>query len=213
MIFEQIRTGGDRNFGYLIGDPSSGQCALVDPSPDPGPCVNRARMLGLEVKVVINTHTHPDHTAGNDAVRNETGCQVVTHVSAPFGDIRVGDDMPYLKLGNTVLTFLHTPGHTPDSMCIHAGMDLVTGDTLFVGKIGGTATRKQAEVEFQSLRVLMELEDDIRVWPGHDYGVAPSSTIGHERETNPFILRLDDFEAFYWLKQNWAAYKKKHGIK
>ena len=108
---------------------------------------------------------------------------------------------------------VHTPGHTPDSMCIHVKDELVTGDTLFVGKIGGTATRKEAETEFQSLMILMEMEPHIRIWPGHNYGVAKSSTIGHELETNPFLQRLDDFSAFYWLKQNWADYKLRHGIK
>jgi len=212
MIFEQIFTGGDRNFGYLIADASTRHAALVDPSPDPSPALTRARELDLTVTHVINTHTHPDHTGGNQVIQQDVGCPIVTHESAPFGDIRVGDGRPSLMLGRLVLGFLHTPGHTPDSICIHAGDELVTGDTLFVGKIGGTSTREQAQIEFQSLRILMELEDHIRVWPGHNYGVARHSTIGVERDTNPFLLRLDDFEAFYWLKQNWADYKIKHGI-
>ena len=100
-----------------------------------------------------------------------------------------------------------------DSMCVLVDKELVTGDTLFVGKVGGTYSRRDAEVEFASLKKLLELADDIRVWPGHNYGVKPTSTIGEERQTNPFLLRIGDFEAFFWLKENWAAYKLEHGIK
>jgi hydroxyacylglutathione hydrolase len=213
MIFEQIETGGDRNFGYLIGDGDTGVAALVDPSPDPSPCIAALQEHKLSLEMVINTHGHSDHTGGNAFLKDKTGCSIVTHESAPHGDIRVDDSRPSLALGNLILSFLHTPGHTPDSICVHVEDELITGDTLFVGKIGGTATRKEAETEFQSLLILMEMEPHIRVWPGHNYGVAKSSTIGQEQETNPFLLRLNDFSAFYWLKQNWADYKLRHGIK
>ena len=99
-----------------------------------------------------------------------------------------------------------------DSICVLAEKELMAGDTLFVGKVGGTGTRASAEVEFESLKMLMELEPDVRVWPGHNYGVRPTSTIGEELKTNPFILRLNNFEDFMWLKDNWADYKIEHGI-
>ncbi len=212
MIFEQIPTGGDRNFGYLIGDGETRVAALVDPSPDPKPCLAALGKHGLSLQLLINTHVHGDHTGGNLFFKEKTGCSIVTNASAPLGDIRVNESHHSLPLGRLILSFLHTPGHTTDSMCIHVKDELITGDTLFVGKIGGTASRKDAETEFQSLRILMKMDNGIRVWPGHDYGVAPSSTIGHEQETNPFLLRLDDFDAFYRLKQNWADYKLRHGI-
>ena len=87
----------------------------------------------------------------------------------------------------------------------------MTGDTLFVGKVGGTDFGKGARQEYDSLKKLMKLDDDIEVYPGHNFGVKPSSTIGHERTTNPFIL-THSFESFVELKQNWLAYKKEHGI-
>ncbi len=97
-------------------------------------------------------------------------------------------------------------------MCILVGDAVFTGDTLFVGKVGGTDLGEGARTEYDSLHQrLLALPDDTRVYPGHDVGVAPKSTIGHERETNPFLLQLD-FEAFVNLKRNWAAYKKEHGI-
>ena len=118
-----------------------------------------------------------------------------------------------LRLGNLDLKIIHTPGHTPDGICILVDNKLLTGDTLFVGKIGGTGTEEEARIEYDSLfNKLMKMDDDIEVYPGHDYGVAPTSTIGHERQTNPFILRKD-FKDFKWLKDNWTEYKLEHGIK
>ena len=89
-----------------------------------------------------------------------------------------------------------SPGHSTDSICILAAAPgetarLITGDTLFVGKVGGTGYGADARAEYDSLhKKLMTLPDETEVWPGHDYGVAPSSTIGNEKETNPF-LRCD----------------------
>jgi len=212
MLFEQIRTGGDRNFAYLIGDEDSREAALVDPANDPGACVAAAEQRGLKVKYVINTHGHYDHIDGNEAVRRRTGAKVAAHESARHGhDIGVKDG-EVLRLGKLKVRVLHTPGHTGDAICVLAEGKLMTGDTLFVGKVGGTDFGAGARREFESLERLMELPEETEVYPGHDYGVAPSSTIGHERETNPFLLRRD-FRDFVHLKEHWAEYKAKHGIK
>ena len=89
----------------------------------------------------------------------------------------------------------------------------ITGDLLFVGKIGGTATDEQARAEFDSLRcVLTTLPDDTTIWPGHDYGCRPASTIALERIANPFLL-APDFKAFLQLKRDWADYKARLGLK
>jgi glyoxylase-like metal-dependent hydrolase (beta-lactamase superfamily II) len=121
-------------------------------------------------------------------------------------------DGDVLELGAVKLEILHTPGHTDADICILAGNKLITGDTLFVGKVGGTDFGAGARTEFESLRRLLDtLDDSVEVWPGHDVGVRPSSTIGDERRENPFLVRTD-FEDFLWLKKNWADYKKEHGI-
>jgi hydroxyacylglutathione hydrolase len=210
MLFFQISSGGDRNYGYLVGCENTKQAAVIDPSPSPLSCSEKARELGLTVKYVINTHTHYDHTGGNSFFQGK-GAQLVTHQSAPVGDIRINDG-DTLPLGDKTLSFIYTPGHTMDSICILAGKNLVTGDTLFVGKIGGTGTRDSAKIEFDSLQKLIKLDKEILVWPGHNYGVQPFSTIGEEIETNPFLQRLNSFDDFMWLKDNWAAYKVEHGI-
>jgi hydroxyacylglutathione hydrolase len=89
---------------------------------------------------------------------------------------------------------------------------LFTGDTLFVGKVGGTDLSGGARAEYESLhKKLMALPDETKVYPGHDVGIAPVSTVAHERETNPFLLQ-PDYPAFVDLKRNWAEYKREHGI-
>lgn len=211
MIFEQIRSGGDRNFGYLLAEAAGGPGALVDPSPDPEALLARVEELGIRLLYVINTHDHWDHSGGNSQVQAATGARRVLHTSSPLAEVSVYDG-DTLGLGELTLTFLHTPGHTGDSICVLAEGRLLSGDTLFVGKIGGTAGEKAAAVQFESLKRIMALEPEVSVWPGHDVGTAPSSTIGREAASNPFCTRLNDFSSFYELKQNWAAYKREHGI-
>ncbi len=213
MIFYQIRTGGDRNFGYFIGDEDTRKSAVIDPSYSPEKFIEKAFENDMEIKYIINTHSHGDHTEGSYMLKEKTSAEIVMHKSALIKhDISV-EDGDIIKLGKIELKIIHTPGHTPDSICILAEDKLMTGDTLFVGKVGGTSTDESARIEFDSLfNKIMKLSDNIEVYPGHDYGVAVKSTIKNERETNPFILR-PDFKDFKWLKDNWTTYKLEHGIK
>jgi hydroxyacylglutathione hydrolase len=212
MIFHQIDAGGDRNFAYLIADAEGGKAALFDPPRDPSLLVTLVGKHRLNVLYVVLTHGHGDHTWGAAPAKKRTGARIVAHPACPIeADIRVGDG-DTLPLGSLTLTFIHTPGHTGDSMCILAANKLITGDTLFVGKVGGTDFGDEAKKEYDSLhRKLMTLDDAVEVYPGHNYGTRPSSTIGDERRTNLFILR-DSFESFVDLKIHWLEYKKEHGI-
>ena len=214
MIFEQIGVGGDRNFAYLIGDEGTRAAALVDPAYLPELVLERAADHGLRVRYLINTHGHHDHAGGNDVVL------ALGNVRLIHGGPRGVADGEKLVMGTVEFAFLRTPGHSEDSLCVlaqetrvpHEPGRLITGDTLFVGKVGGTDLGQGARDEYESLhRKLMTLPDDTEVWPGHDVGVAPSSTIGHERRTNPFLLRAT-FEEFVDLKRNWLEYKREHGI-
>lgn len=210
MIFEQLRIGGDRNFAYLIGDEDSRKAAVVDPAYSPGMIRDRLREHGLTLEYVINTHGHRDHAGGNREMKEMSLARIVAH---PAADPEIAvDDGDTLELGSLTLTFIHTPGHTQDSLCVLVDGKLCSGDTLFVGKIGGTSTPQQGMREYNSLHnKLMTLPDDTEVYPGHDYGTEPMSTIGRERETNPFILQ-ESFDDFLHLKDHWAEYKREHGI-
>ena len=212
MLVHQIQTGGDRNFAYLVGDESTRRAAVIDPSYTPRAVVQAAQENGLTIVRAFCTHDHHDHTNGNAEFERLTGIRPLL-----FGDTdpetgRTVEDGASFPLGELTIRIVHTPGHTADSICLHIGDAVFTGDTLFVGKVGGTDLGVGARTEYDSLHdKLLTLPGETRVFPGHDVGVEPESTIQHERETNPFLLR-PDVGSFIELKRNWAAYKEEHGI-
>lgn len=213
LLVRRFPTGGDRNFGYLVADLEAKQGALVDPSPSPEAPVRAAEKDGIEILFIFATHSHIDHTSGLSRAGKMTGGRILA-----FGDrngttgqrVERGSIFP---VGNLDITILHTPGHTSDSISLLAGDALFCGDTLFVGKVGGTDMGGDARAQYDSLhKILLALPEETRVFPGHDYGTAPESTVGEERRSNPFLLQ-PDLEAFLDLKRNWAAYKRKQGIR
>jgi glyoxylase-like metal-dependent hydrolase (beta-lactamase superfamily II) len=216
LIFEQIAVGGDRNYGYLLGDRSARVGVLIDPSYSPDTLAGRAQAQGLAITHIINTHGHPDHTNGNDTARRLTGapvaaCEWSTLIQPEIG-IADGGEIP---IGSLRLRCLHVPGHCPDHLALYepTWKLLITGDLLFVGKVGGTGSEHDGRTEWESLqRVLASVPDDATVWPGHDYGVRPSSTIALERATNPF-LRCANVDEFLALKRDWAKTKLELGLK
>jgi hydroxyacylglutathione hydrolase len=215
LVFEQIRTGGDRNFGYLIGDRGPGIGVLIDPSYAPEVLVQRARDQGLRIAHVINTHGHEDHVNGNAVALDLTRAPLAAHPSASTTPAVPLADGAELSVGSLQLRFLHTPGHAADHLVIYESTYglLITGDLLFVGKVGGTRSDDDARTEWSSLqRVLAEIPDATTVWPGHDYGARPSSTIALEKRTNPFLLAAD-VAAFLKFKNDWPAFKKQLGLR
>lgn len=212
MLVKQFLTGGDRNYGYLIADEATRKAAIIDPSYAPETIHDFAQENGYQVAYIFCTHDHGDHTNGNKKISKLTGKSALL-----FGDtdpetaIKI-EDGAELPLGELTITIIHTPGHTSDSICLYIDDALFTGDTLFVGKVGGTDLGAGATAEYNSLHdKLMVLPGDTRVFPGHNVGVTTESTIAHERETNPFLLQ-PNLDAFVDLKRNWAAYKQEHGI-
>jgi hydroxyacylglutathione hydrolase len=118
-------------------------------------------------------------------------------------------------VGSITIRALHVPGHTEDHLLffLPAEKVAITGDLLFVGKVGGTSTDEEARAEFGSLRrVLAELPPETTVWPGHDYGCRPASTLALEALMNPF-LRVPDLASFLRLKADWPRFKQEHGLK
>ena len=161
----------------------------------------------------ILTHGHGDHTWGVSEAIRQFGCKIVAHSSLLAQvDVKV-DDGDTLAIGDLEVSFIYTPGHSDDSICIRCEDKLITGDVLFVGKVGGTDLGEGARKQYESLHdKLLKLEDHVEIYPGHNFGTTPSSTIGNERKTNPFITHAS-FDEFVDLKMNWLDYKKKHGIK
>ena len=213
MIFRPFYYYDKGCAAYLLGCGTLGACAVVDPREDDiDAYIAFAREKKMRITHVIDTHVHADHQSGGAALAQRAGAPYCLHESAdvelPFTALKDGDD---LELGNTRIKVIHTPGHSPDSLCLLV-TDLkrgtgpwfvLTGDTLFVGSVGrpdlpGRA-RENAATLYSSIHArLMTLPDDIEVYPGHFSGSVcgaglsgkPMSTIGFERRWNP-VLSLD----------------------
>lgn len=215
LIFEQLRVGGDRNFGYLLGDRSAKEAVLIDPSYSPADVYQRGVEQGLTVTHIVNTHGHTDHINGNAKAKELSKAPIAAHPDSPaIPDIRIKDGEE-LSVGALRLRFIYTPGHCEDHLVIHEKTHdlLITGDLLFVGKVGGTHNDEEARTEWKSLqRVLTEFPEHATVWPGHDYGARPASTLQLEKISNPFLL-CKNVDEFIQLKNDWPAYKKKMGLK
>lgn len=197
MLFKQIKAVGD-NFTYVIADPESREAAVVDPSFNVKPIIRILEENRLKLKYIICTHHHFDHTAEVDFFKTRFGAKVVAHkLSAIEKDIEV-EDGSVIEVGSIKINVIHTPGHTEDSICLLFDNKLLTGDTLFVGGCGRTdLPGGDTEKLYQSLyNKILKLEDSVEIYPGHDYGPTPSSTIGLEKSCNP-SLRQKSIEDFF----------------
>ncbi len=188
MIIKQIAIGYMDNFSYLVGCENTRRALVIDPGPDVERIVSMAAKENLEIVTIFNTHGHGDHTAGNAKLKSLTGAKIIIHESDgdryPDADVLLNREKT-LELGDITFDVIHTPGHTPGGICLHARGNLFTGDTLFVGDSGRTdLVGGDRPTLGKSIRRLMELPDDTIVWPGHDYGPTPSSTIGWEKRNN-----------------------------
>jgi glyoxylase-like metal-dependent hydrolase (beta-lactamase superfamily II) len=189
MIIQQIEVGVMDNFSYLVGCEITHEAMVIDPGGDAERILEAAEKKGLTITMIVNSHGHPDHTAGNALLKSRTGASImIHHLDAnryPGADRILSDDDSQIRLGEVVFDIIPTPGHTPGGICLYAQGHLFTGDTLFVGDSGRTDLAGGHRPTLgESIRRLMTLPDDTVVWPGHDYGPTPSSTIGWEKRHN-----------------------------
>jgi glyoxylase-like metal-dependent hydrolase (beta-lactamase superfamily II) len=202
LIFKQIKGNGD-NFSYVIGDDRTREAAIVDPSFNGDRIIEYSRQNNLKIKYIILTHHHPDHVGESGKLKDVLGAKLVAHrLSSVKKDLEV-DDGDFLMLGGLEVKVIHTPGHTRDGICLLADGIVLTGDTLFVGECGRTDLPDGSSEEmFDSLfNKLMALDDDIQVYPGHDYGGTPHSSIGEERKSNYTLRRRSLAEFVNFMKE------------
>jgi glyoxylase-like metal-dependent hydrolase (beta-lactamase superfamily II) len=195
-------------FCYMVADKSTGKCSLIDPAFDTKKILEEVKRKGYQVTSIINTHCHADHTAGNRAVKEKTGAKILIHeldakalertMNRVFSGLLGGKGSPrpdillkdgdIIDIGKESLKVLHTPGHSRGGICLYTDGNVFTGDTLFVGAVGRTdLSGGSADILLQSIREkIYSLPDDTIVWPGHDYGEFPYSTVERERKMNPF---------------------------
>jgi hydroxyacylglutathione hydrolase len=203
MFFRQLQQHGD-NFSYIIADDTTREAAVVDSSYNAGEIAKVLKTESLKLKYIINTHGHSDHTAGNEELLSMFDAKMVAHkLSRINADITV-DDGDFISIGSIQVKVIHTPGHTPDGICLLVDKQkLLTGDTLFVGECGrtdmpGGNSRSMYDSLFHKL---LKLDDDVEVYPGHDYGPKSSSTIGDERRSNYTLQPRSLSEFIEFMKQ------------
>ncbi len=210
LIFQTVVAKGlvDTNC-YLLACPDTRKAMIIDPGAfNAGEIKTILGLISqhdLKSQYILNTHGHIDHIAGNGQIKTATGAELLIHSSdsemigsgtmngsfmfgqevvSPPADRKL-EDGEQIGLGKWPFKVLHTPGHTPGCICLYVAGTLFSGDTLFAGSVGRTDLPGGSEVEIiRSIKEkLMILPDETMVRPGH----GPRTTIGAERESNPFL--------------------------
>ncbi|MBO1418145.1 rhodanese-like domain-containing protein, partial [Streptomyces sp. FH025] len=204
---------------YLVGDRTTGRAVVVDPQRDVDEYIATAEGHGLTIERVIETHIHADFLSGHLELAERTGARISFGSAAALDfDTDPLEDGEHLSLGEVDLEIRHTPGHTPESICVvvreHAGdtvpFGVLTGDTLFIGDVGrpdllssrGRSAEEMARALYHSTRALLTLPDDTRVYPAHGAGSACgknlstelSCTIGNQRRGNYALADMTEDE-------------------
>ena len=220
MFFRQVASV-EASLSYFFGCATAGKAVTVDVvAGDEERFIDEAKKAKVEIAFVIDTHVHADHYSGGRRLAELVGAPYCLHESNR-GNVRFDflplTDGQLLDIGNVKVRVLHTPGHTPDSLCLlvtdlrrgEAPWFVVTGDTLFVGAVGrpdllGREAEMAAQLHDTLHTKLLSLPDEIEIYPGHQAGSAcgvglsgkPSSTLGFEKRWNPLLSKpRDEFVA------------------
>jgi hydroxyacylglutathione hydrolase len=205
MILRQFLHSDPVGISYLLGCGGKATGVVIDPVAEPSTYLQAAEATGMKISYVIDTHVHADHVSTGRALADAAGAQYVlsakADIAVPFKGVEDGDAIP---LGNVVLKVLHTPGHTPEHICLlvtdRTRADepwlVLTGHTLMIGDLGRTELAVSAEEGakdlFRSVQKLRALPDYLEVLPGAYAGSAcgrslsanPTSTLGFEKRHN-----------------------------
>lgn len=196
----QISVGPMKNFAYIISDNDTKKTAIVDPAWEIDKILDITTKNNLNIIYIINTHSHFDHISGNEEIIKQTNAKLISYYKSPQKpDIPVSEN-DEITLGNTTMKVIHTPGHCPDSICLIIGNKILTGDTLFVGNCGriDLPGGNIDELYTSLFNKIYKLDDKLEVYPGHDYGKKPFSTIEYEKKHN-YVLEprnLNEFREF-----------------
>ena len=196
----QVPVAGTDNFSYLVICPQTGKALGVDPGVSPESLLSIVQSRGLVLEVLANTHGHYDHIAGNAEILKVTGAKLAASpLDVPGADIALGEGSR-LQIGEITIDVLHTPGHTPGSLTFNPPGALIVGDTLFVTRCGrADFPGSDPAALYHSLLRLAAFPPETKIYPGHDYGPKPHSTIAFEREHNAY-MQCSDLESFIKLR-------------
>jgi hydroxyacylglutathione hydrolase len=207
LYVRQLMLGPMQNFVYLVGAEGAPEVAVIDPAWDVPAIFAAAQEDDKRIAAAVLSHHHFDHLNGvPDLLKKadvpvwvqRTEAEFATEAMEEFqGALKLASPGDEVKVGPLELKLLHTPGHTPGSQCVYCGGALVSGDTVFVNACGRCdLPGGDPEAMHDSLiRVLGELPDETKLYPGHDYGDVQVSSLRREREQNPYF-RLRDMGGF-----------------
>ena len=190
MIVHQVPVGNMQNFTYILEDENTSEGIIIDPSWELDEIMRIVQKNNIKTKYIVNTHHHFDHTIGNDTIKKETGAPILQYKTSTIKhDLEVSDG-DKIKFGNSELFVVHTPGHSKDSMCLVGDGKIFSGDTLFVGTCGrvdlpGGDAR---ELYHSLVDILRKMDDNLVMYPGHNYGSTPTSTLGMQKKMN-FVMQ------------------------
>lgn len=191
MIVHQIQVGNMQNFSYIVEDELTNESIIIDPSWDLAELELIIKKNSLKIKYIVNTHHHFDHTIGNEAMVESTKAPIIQHELSDLKHNITVKDGDFIEFGNSKLKVIHTPGHSKDSICLVGDNKIFSGDTLFVGNCGRIdLPGGSAQELYHSLfDVLHFLDDNLTLYPGHNYGPSETSTIGQEKITNVIMQK------------------------
>ena len=194
MKVYQVAVGPMQNFSYIVEDESTHEAIIIDPSWDLDKIIQIVEEQNLNPKYLVNTHWHDDHTRGNEELAKALSLKIVQHSASDLKNDMTVSDGDAIQFGCSELVVYHTPGHSKDSICLVGDGKIFSGDTLFVGNCGrvdlpGGSSR---ELYHSLFDVISNLDDSLIMYPGHDYGFAPTSTVGNEKITNPVMQKISE---------------------
>lgn len=190
----QLLSSPMANFVYVVWCKKKRESIVIDPSGIVDEIKKFINDKNLKLNYVILTHSHPDHTVGYDALSSYFNAKSCAHRFSPLDvDIYLNDG-DVLTFGKEMCRILHTPGHTPDSICLLIKDCIFTGDTLFIDGCGRTdLPGGDSNLLLKSIKRLGKLNDSTIVYPGHNYASMSSSTIGREKKYSPIFKYDSDF--------------------
>ncbi len=202
LYVRQLTYGPMKNFIHLVGAEGALEVAVIDPAWNVPALLEEVAREEKRIAAVVLTHSHNDHINGvPELLRSHDVPVYAQRAEIAFnpalqdfaGALKPVGPGEKAKVGPLELTFVHTPGHTPGSQCLHCGGALFSGDTLFVDHCGRCDFPGSDVAQmFDSLhQVIGALPDETKLYPGHDYGAVPVSTLARERQLNPYLLRRD----------------------
>jgi glyoxylase-like metal-dependent hydrolase (beta-lactamase superfamily II) len=210
VIIEQMTIGPFEVLTYIVACPQSREAVIIDPAGEEERILNTIETEGYRVRYILNTHGHADHVVSNRKLKSLLNAPTCMHEEddtffsrkdvketsekelglPPYDavDMRFKDG-DIIEVGSLKIEVIHTPGHTPGSVCFLVNGNLFTGDTLFVGAAGRTdLTGASLDTLIESIeKKILPLPKETVIWPGHNYGETPTSTIGREMEENIYI--------------------------